>query len=340
MTTHNNAPALPRSMSAIVVETPGGPEALVLREIDVPQPRRGEVLIRVKAAGVNFPDVMQRRGLYNPPPGASPYPGLEIAGTVAIAAGPHHAGDEVVALCNGGGYADYVAVPAGQVLPRPDALTAVQAAALPETLFTIAQTLVMRAGLTSGQIVLVHGAAGGIGGAAILIARALGAVPYAVVSSAEKAAYALSLGAEAAIVHTSEDVAQRLHDLTGGHGADHIVSLAGGMLNANLAAAAQRGTIIQLATLSASHEDVDLALLMRKHVTLFGSTLRPQPTEVKAAIAETLRQRVWPAFAQRRIGAPRVDALALAEAAEAHRRMEERGNFGKLVLVTDYGRDG
>lgn len=334
------ASSLPASMSAIVVETPGGPEALVLRQLPLPVPSTGELLIRVRAAGVNYPDVMQRRGRYDPPPGASPHPGLEVSGTVVVAAGGHQPGDEVVALCNGGGYAEYVAVPAGQVLPHPAPLTSIEAAALPETFFTIAQTLVMRATVDPGMRVLVHGAAGGIGGAAILVSRALGAIPYAVVSSAEKAAYALSLGAEACIDHTREDVPARLLELTAGHGADRVISLSGGQVNRNLAALAQRGIIIQIATLGGGHEDVDIGLLMRKHATLFGSTLRPQTSETKAAIAATLRDWVWPAIASGAIGAPRVTVLPLAEAAEAHRRMEQRDNFGKLVLVTDYGRAG
>ena len=208
------------------------------------------MLIRVAAAGINAPDLAQRRGDYPPPPGASPLLGLEVSGEIAVAAGDWSVGDKVVALCNGGGYAEYVAVPAGQVLPAPANWSLVDAAALPETWFTVTQTLVMRAGLKPGMSVLITGAAGGIGGAAIQICRILGADPIALVSSAEKADYALSLGARAVIRHDTEDVVARARELTGGKGVDRIVDMVGGAATRrNIDALARFGHLVLVATL-------------------------------------------------------------------------------------------
>lgn len=319
-------------MLAIHIPVPGGPEALIPFETPTPEPKPGEVLIRVAAAGINAPDLGQRRGTYDPPPGASPLPGLEVSGEIV------GTGERVVALCNGGGYAEYVAVPAGQVLPLPQGWGLVAGAALPETFFTVQQTLVMRAGLEAGMQVLIHGAAGGIGGAAIQICRLYGANPIAVVSSAEKAAYVRVLGATDVIDHSTEDFVARTKEITGGHGADRILDMVGGdYLPRNIDAAARGGHIVQVASLDTQKSQIAAGLMVAKWLTLSGSTLRPQSSAAKAAIADSLRQNVWPALADGRIRPPRIRALPLAEAARGHRAMETRENYGKIVLVTDFG---
>ena len=319
-------------MLAIHIPVPGGPEALIPFETPTPEPKPGEVLIRVAAAGINAPDLGQRRGTYDPPPGASPLPGLEVSGEIV------GTGEQVVALCNGGGYAEYVAVPAGQVLPLPQGWGLVAGAALPETFFTVQQTLVMRAGLEAGMQVLIHGAAGGIGGAAIQICRLDGANPIAVVSSAEKAAYVRELGATDVIDHSTEDFVARTKEITGGHGADRILDMVGGdYLPRNIDAAARGGHIVQVASLDTQKSQIAAGLMVAKWLTLSGSTLRPQSSAAKAAIADSLRQNVWPALADGRIRPPRIRALPLAEAARGHRAMETRENYGKIVLVTDFG---
>jgi NADPH:quinone reductase len=328
-------------MTAITISVPGGPEGLRATRLPVPMPGPGEVLIRVAAAGVNYPDLLQRRGHYDPPPGASPLLGLEVSGEIfALGEGAtgFAVGDRVIALCNGGGYAEYVAMPAGQVLPLPEGWRLSAAAALPETFFTIEQTLVLRAGVKPGMDVLVHGGAGGIGGAAIQIAKALGARPIAVVSSDEKAAYVKTLGAAEVINHTSEDFVARALELTGGKGADRIVSIAGGdSLQRNIAASALNGVIVQLAGLSGNKAELDIGSLLRKNLTLIGSVLRPQPNEAKAAIAAGLLRDIWPALADRRIIPPRIRAWPLAEAAAAHAALEQRWSYGKIILITPWG---
>jgi putative PIG3 family NAD(P)H quinone oxidoreductase len=295
------------------------------------------VLIRIAAAGVNGPDILQRNGLYEPPPDASPLLGLEAAGTVvALGAGadPVLQGAAVVALCNGGGYAEFVAVPAGQVLALPENWSMAEGAALPETFFTIQQTLIGRAGLRPGQTVLIHGGAGGIGGAAIQMARLAGAIPFATVSTPQKAEYALSLGAEAAILYRNEDFVERVRALTGGRGADIVVDVVGGDNTArNLRAVAVSGTIVQLAALAGESGPINPALLVRKQLTWFGSVLRPQSAAAKAGIAEALRRDVWPAIAEGRIVRPRLRSFALEAAADAHRAFEARDHFGKIVLL-------
>lgn len=331
---------LPDQMLAIAITASGDPDVLQPTRLPLPSPAPGEVLIRVAAAGVNAPDLGQRRGTYAPPPGASPLPGLEVAGVVAarsVEAG-FAEGDRVVALTNGGGYAEYVAVPAGQVLPLPPNWSLAAGAALPETFFTIQQTLVMRAGLAAGMDVLVHGAAGGLGGAAIQIAKVLGARPIAVVSSDEKAAYAARLGAAATIDHIREDVVARTRELTGGKGADLILEMAGGPSLVNdIEAAARGGHIVVVAALSGAPSPISAGKLVMKQLTLSGSTLRPQPAATKAAIARNLLEHVWPALGDGRIVRPRLRALPLVAAARAHEQMERRENYGKLVLLTDFG---
>jgi NADPH2:quinone reductase len=332
---------LPDEMTAIAISEPGGPDVLRPLRLPVPRPGSGEVLIRVAAAGINAPDLSQRRGTYDPPPGASPLPGLEVSGEI-VALGPDAGGfavgDEVVALTNGGGYAEYVAVPAGQVLRLPAGWSLVSGAAVPETFFTVQQTLVMRAGLAPGMDVLIHGAGGGIGGAAIQIAKLYGANPIAVVSSAEKAAYTRTLGAVAVIEHTTEDFVARTLEITGGRGADRILDVVGGnYLARNIEASARGGHIVQVAAMTGKLSEVSAGRIVMKWLTISGSTLRPQTHETKAAIARSLRETVWPALADGRILRPRIRAVPLEQAAAGHAAMEQRENYGKIVLVTRFG---
>ncbi len=335
------AMTLPTQMTAISITAFGGPEELEPVSLPVPQPGPGEVLIRVAAAGLNAPDIGQRRGTYNPPPDASPLPGLEVGGEIAATGEgvqDFAPGDPVVALTNGGGYAEYVVVPAGQVLPLPDGWSRLEGAALPETFFTIEQTLVMRAGVAPGMHVLVHGAAGGIGGAAIQIARLHGAVPIAVLSGAEKAAYARSLGAAETIDRSGEDFVARTLSITDGKGADRIVDIVGGpVLDRNIRAAARFGHIVIVSTQAGPRSEINASLILMKQLTLSGSTLRPQSSGTKAAIAASLRQSVWPALADGRIRKPRIRSVALADVARGHVELEQPGNYGKLILVTPWG---
>lgn len=331
----------PDTMQAVVISRPGGPEVLERQCWTMPPCGDGEVLIRVAAAGVNGPDLAQRRGHYDPPPGASPLPGLEVAGEIVMVGDGvdrWKIGDRVMALTNGGGYADFVAAPAGQVLPIPGGWSLTEAAALPETWFTITQTLVMRAGLQPGMTVLAHGAAGGIGGAAIQIATILGAQAIGVVSSAAKADYARSLGAIATIDYTSEDVGRRALELTGGKGVDRVVDIVGGAMTAqNIAASARGGHIVQVSTLDGANAEISLRTIMAKQLTLSGSTLRPQSPETKAAIAGHIRAHLLPALAATGFRKPNVTAFPIDDAAGAHRTMEARSHLGKIVLVTPFG---
>jgi NADPH2:quinone reductase len=328
-------------MAAMAISMPGGPDVLQPVSVPLPELRPGDVLIEVHAAGVNAPDLAQRRGVYPPPPGASPLPGLEVAGVI-VALGTdvatHQIGERVMALTNGGGYAAYAAVPAGQVVPIPAGWDTLSAAALPETFFTVAQTLLMRAHLGAGHWVLVHGAAGGIGGAAILTCRILGAKPIGVVSSAEKAAYAGRLGAEATIDRCSDDIAERVMQITGGHGADRIVDIVGGKtLAMNITASATGGHIVLVSTQAGAEAEINAGLLMRKQLTISGSTLRPQTTATKAAIAARLADDVLPRLPGHADSGLRIRATPLANAAGAHRALEQESSFGKIILVTDKG---
>ena len=326
------------TMTAVTIASPGGPEMLRLETLPVPQPATGEVLIRVAAAGINAPDLAQRRGAYPPPPGASRLLGLEVSGEIAVTAGDWKIGDHVVALTNGGGYAEYVAVPAGQVLPAPQNWELVDAAALPETWFTITQTLVMRSGLEAGMSVLITGAGGGIGGAAIQICELLGAAPIAVVSSEEKAEYALKLGAYTTIRHDIEDVVARAREATGGKGVDRVVDIVGGDATAKRSdTMARGGHLVLVSTPTGRDAGLPLGKILGNWLTISGSTLRPQSSEVKAAIAAELRRRLWPALADPAFPHPRTRRFPLADVADAHRAMEDRTHYGKIVLVTDFG---
>jgi NADPH2:quinone reductase len=326
---------IPATMRAVAVTRPGGPDVLELVELPTPSPGPGQVLIAVAAAGLNGADRFQRRGRYDPPPDASPLLGLEVAGTiVGLGDGvdPARRGTDVVALADGGGYADYAAMPAAQVLPLPPGWTMVEGATLPETFFTIQQTVIEHAALKAGQTLLIHGGAGGIGATAIQMARLHGAVPFATVSSREKADYALAMGAEATIDHRQEDFVARIREFTQGRGADVVVDMVGGPnAAANLNAAAPGGTIVQLTALAGSGE-VDPGLLVAKGLTWFGSILRAQPAEAKARWAASLLADVWPAIADGRIKKPRIRAFAFEDVAAAHHAFDRRDHYGKIVL--------
>jgi NADPH:quinone reductase len=332
---------IPAHMQIVAITTPGAPDVLALREAPVPDLGAGDVLIRVAAAGVNGPDLAQRRGQYDPPPGASPILGLEVAGEIAAVGADvtgWSVGERVMALVNGGGYAEFVAVPAGQVLAVPSGWSLAQAAALPETWFTVTQTLVMRAGLEPGMTVLVHGASGGIGGAALQITTMLGGRAIAVVSSPAKARYAERLGAVATIEYTREDVVERVLALTDGKGVERVVDVVGGaMAEKNVTASARGGHIVQISTLDGGSATLSLRTIMAKQLTLSGSTLRPQSAATKAAIATRIQKDLLPALNLPQATRPNVRTYPMAQAAAAHQALEDRAVIGKLVLLTAFG---
>jgi putative PIG3 family NAD(P)H quinone oxidoreductase len=324
-------------MQAVKISTPGGPEVLEPTIVATPRPKPGEVLIAVAAAGVNGPDISQRQGAYPPPAGSSPLPGLEVSGVVVALSEDETrfaVGDDVVALCNGGGYAAYVAVPAGQVLPKPPTWSHIEAATLPETFFTLQQTLIERAGLAAGKTVLVHGGSGGIGASAIQLCRLYGATPIVTISSAQKAAYAQGMGAAHTIDYTSTDFVERTKALTNGRGADIVIDIIGGdYANRNLKACAYGGHIIQLAIRGGAKAEINLGLILMNALTLSGSTLRPQSAATKARFAQALHARIWPAIEAGTIVPPRLRTFPLANAADAHRAMEAPDHYGKIVLT-------
>ena len=331
---------LPAVMTAIEIGTPGPPEGLRPVSRPVPQPGPGEVLIRVAAAGVNRPDVLQRKGVYPPPPGVTDIPGLEVAGELVRAGAgltdPALAvGARVCALVAGGGYAEYVAAPAVQCLPVPASLSMEEAGALPETFFTVYYNLFMRSRLRSGETVLIHGGSSGIGTTAILLAKSFGARVIVTAGSAEKCAACRTLGAEVAIDYKQEDFVARVLEATGGQGADVILDMVGGeYLARNMAAAAVNGRIAVIATQHGTKAELDLALMMKKRLWLGGATLRPQSVAAKGEIAAALRREVWPLFALRGLRPVIHARFPLREAARAHALMESGAHIGKIVLVT------
>ncbi|WP_116132736.1 NAD(P)H-quinone oxidoreductase [Tropicimonas sp. IMCC34043] len=327
-------PPLPALMTVVEIGTPGGPEALQVAKRPLPVPAADEVLIRVTAAGVNGPDLMQRSGLYPPPKGASDLPGLEVSGEiVAVGAGQTlwALGDRVCALTNGGGYAEYVAVNAGHCLPIPDGVTEIDAAGLPETFFTVWSNIFHGHELARDSLLLVHGGSGGIGSAAVQLGAAMGLRVFATVGSDPAADFASSLGALRAIDYHREDFVEICREAGG---ADVILDIVGGSyVGRNLRAAAPDGRIIQLAFRQGSKVEVDLMPVMLKRLILTGSTLRPRPPAFKAAVAADLRQTAWPMFADGRLRSVTHAVLPLAEAAEAHRQMEAGGHHGKILLT-------
>jgi NADPH2:quinone reductase len=329
--------ALPDSMIAIEISTPGGPEVLTAVSRPIPQPGMGEVLIQVAAAGINRPDLLQRQGFYPAPPGASDLPGLEIAGRVVAQGFGAHGfaiGDEVCALVSGGGYAQYATAPAVQCLPIPKGLTPIEGASLPETFFTVYTNLIDRARFKFGDIVLIHGGTSGIGVTAIQMAHALGGKVFATAGSFDKAHACESLGAVHGINYRLEDFVEQVKTLTHGHGADIILDMVGGdYVQRNITCAAVEGRIVNIAFLHGARVEIDLNQVMRKRLVLTGSTLRPRSVPEKGAIAHELRRRIWPLIESGKIKPVVYRTFPLAEAADAHRLMESSTHIGKIVLT-------
>ncbi|MEE8545465.1 MAG: NAD(P)H-quinone oxidoreductase [Alphaproteobacteria bacterium] len=324
-------------MTAIEIVEPGGPEVLKPTERPRPEPELGEILVKVAAAGVNRPDCMQRAGGYAPPPGASDIPGLEVAGSI-VALGDGVAewnlGDEVCALVSGGGYAEYCVVPAPQALPLPRDFDMTRAAAVPETYFTVWTNVFERGRLDGGERFLIHGGASGIGTTAIQLGVAFGARVFATAGTAEKCAVCEELGAERAINYREEDFVAVIGELTGGEGVDLIVDMVGGdYLERNLAALAIEGRLVQIALQHGTSAEINVLPLMVKRLTFTGSTLRPRTVEQKAAIATALLENVWPLLNEGRVGPVMDSTFPLAEAAQAHARMESGAHIGKIVLT-------
>jgi putative PIG3 family NAD(P)H quinone oxidoreductase len=325
-------------MAAIEVARPGGPEVLTPTTRPVPSPGRGEVLIRVAAAGVNRPDILQRQGLYPMPPGVTDIPGLEVAGEVA-ATGEGvvgvSVGDAVCALLAGGGYAEWAVAPAPQVLPVPAGLSMVEAAGLPETVFTVWTNVFERGALKPGESLLVHGGTSGIGTTAIQIASALGSAVYATAGSPEKARACERLGAARGIDYRAEDFVAVVERETAGRGVDVVLDMVGGdYVPRNLACLAPDGRHVSIAFLRGSKVELDLNPVMRKRLTLTGSTLRPRTVEQKGAIAAAVRDRVWPLVEAGSVRPVVHATFPLAGAAEAHALMETSAHVGKIVLTT------
>jgi putative PIG3 family NAD(P)H quinone oxidoreductase len=323
-------------MRAITITEPGGPEVLKVADVPDPVPDRGEVVIDIAAAGLNRADLLQRQGLYPPPPGAPPYPGMECSGRVSAVGNDvsgWQVGDEVCALLGGGGYAERVAVPAGQVMPLPDGVGVVEAAALPEAACTVHSNVVALAGLAAGETFLVHGGASGIGTFAIQLGRALGATVACTAGWAGKLARCRELGAQLAINYREEDFVAVIGDFTGGRGADVILDIVGGAyLERNLAALATGGRLAIIGLQGGARAEIDLNSLMRKRCSVRGTTLRARPVQEKAAIVSAVREQVWPLVGAGQIR-PVIEAiLPLQQADEAHRLMEADRHVGKILL--------
>jgi putative PIG3 family NAD(P)H quinone oxidoreductase len=329
--------SIPTTMTGIALNGKGGPEVLQPASMPVPQAGYGQILVKVAAAGVNRPDVQQRMGAYPPPPGHSPLPGLEIAGEV-VAVGPGVArwkvGDKVCALVNGGGYAEYCLAEDVQALPIPKGLSTAEAGGVPETYFTVWNNVFERGRLEAGDWFLVHGGTSGIGTTAIQLAKAFGARVVATAGSADKCQVCRDLGADVAVNYKIEDFVAVIKEATGGHGIDVTLDMVGGdYTERNIAAAAEDGRIVQIATLAGPATTFTLARLMMKRVTLTGSTLRPRTREVKARFARALEKQVWPLLDSGRVKIVMDSTFPLAQAADAHRRMETSQHVGKIVLT-------
>jgi NADPH:quinone reductase len=329
--------ALPQAMTAIEISEPGGPDVLKPKMLPLPTPGPGQMLVKVSAAGVNRPDVAQRAGSYPPPPGASPLPGLEIAGEVVALGdrvGRWQVGDTVCALVNGGGYAEYCVVEDVQALPIPVGLDLVQAAAVPETFFTVWANVFERGRLAAGEWFLVHGGTSGIGTTAIQLAKAFAAKVIATAGSPEKCEVCRKLGADRAVNYKTEDFVVACQEATGGRGVDVILDMvAGSYTGRNVTAAAPDGRIVQIAVLGGAEVSLNMARLMMKRLTLTGSTLRPRSREFKGSLARSLEDKVWPQLASGRVRVVLDSTFPLGEAAAAHRRMEAGEHIGKIVLT-------
>jgi putative PIG3 family NAD(P)H quinone oxidoreductase len=324
-------------MKAITIPSPGDADALVLAEVPDPEPAAGEVRIRVAAAGVNRADIMQRRGFYDPPPGTSPFPGLEASGTVdAVGEGVTDwaVGDEVCALLVGGGYAEQVCVPQAQVLPVPRGVALEDAAALPEVVCTVWSNVFMTANLQPGQFLLVHGGSSGIGTMAIQLAREVGAHVAVTAGSAEKLQACKDLGAEVLVNYREQDFVEEVRKATGGAGADVILDNMGAKyLARNVDALAVNGRLVVIGLQGGTKAEVDLNALLRKRAAVIATSLRARPVEEKATIAAAVREHVWPLVESGRVRPVVLSRHPLADAAAAHREMEESGHIGKILLL-------
>lgn len=329
--------AMDLGMRAVEITKPGGPDVLAVVRRPIPQPGVGEVLIRVEAAGVNRPDVMQRLGQYPPPPGASDIPGLEIAGvitTIGAEVTAWKSGDRVCALVSGGGYAEYCVAPAGQCLPIPAGLDVVGAAALPETVFTVWTNVFERGQLRSGESLLIHGGTSGIGTVAIQLAHARGARVFATAGTAEKCQACRSLGAELAVNYRDTDFVEAVKAATGGRGVDVVLDMVGGdYLPRNLDVLAADGRLVQIAALHGAKATVNLMPILLRRLTVTGSTLRGRSVAEKSALAVAVRHHVWPLLEAGRVRPVVHATFPLTEASEAHRVMESSRHVGKLVLL-------
>jgi putative PIG3 family NAD(P)H quinone oxidoreductase len=324
-------------MIAIEISRPGAPEVLVPVERPQPVPQTGDVLFKVAAAGINRPDAMQRRGLYPPPPGASDIPGLEVAGTIVEVgpeAGDWAAGDRVCALLSGGGYAEYCVAPGVQCLPVPRGLDMVQAAAIPETFFTVWTNVFERGRLKPGEWILVHGGSSGIGTTAIQLARAFRSRVLATAGSAEKCEACERLGAERAINYREADFAVVVHEMTGGRGVDVVLDMVGGDYVArNLDSLAIDGRLVQIALQKGSKVELDIRPLLTRRLTITASTLRPRSAAEKGAIADAVLKHVWPLLESGTVRPVIHATFALRSAADAHRLLESSRHIGKIVLT-------
>ncbi len=323
-------------MRAITISRPGGPEVLVPADVPSPVPGAGEVLVDVVAAGVNRADLLQRQGHYDPPPGSSPLPGLEVSGTIAqLGDGVDgwSVGDPVCALLTGGGYAAQVAVPAGQLLPVPDGLSLADAAALPEVACTVWSNVFMIAGLQPGEVLLVHGGSSGIGTMAIQLAREVGARVAVTAGSADKLAACRELGAEVLINYRDEDFVERVRDATQGHGADVVLDVIGARyLSRNVDVLATSGRLVVIGLQGGTTAELDLNALLRKRASVIATSLRARPLAEKASIVAAVREHVWPLVAEGRVRPVIHQRFPLEDAAQAHRAMEAGGHIGKLLL--------
>lgn len=330
---------LPETMAYVKLDGFGGPEVLKPDRMAVPRPAQGEILVKVAAAGVNRPDVQQRMGQYNPPPGASQVPGLEIAGEV-VAVGPgasrFQVGDKVCALVSGGGYAEYCVAPEPQALPVPGDLNLIEAAGVPETFFTVWTNVFDRGRLKPGETLLVHGGSSGIGTTAIQLAREFGSRVFVTAGNPEKCRACEDLGAERAINYREEDFVQVVKELTDGRGVDVILDMVGGDYVArNLDSLAVEGRLVQIAWLGGAQVSANFMKLMLKRLTWTGSTLRPRTVEQKAEITRALEAKVWPLIEAGKVKPVMFRSFPLAQAAEAHRLMESSEHIGKIMLVMD-----
>lgn len=323
-------------MQAIRIEKPGGPEVLALASLPVPEPQDGEVLVRVQAAGVNRPDVLQRQGKYILPPGASPLPGLEIAGEVLRCgnnATRWKVGDSVMALTHGGGYAEYCRVHESHCLPVPGNLTPTSAAAIPETFFTVHYNVFMRAGLSAGEILLVHGGSSGIGSTAIQLAKATGAAAIATAGSAEKVRFCGDIGADHAINYRTQDWPREVARLTDSRGVDVVLDMvAGSYTQPNIEALGLDGRYVIIGFLQGWKAELDLRRILVRRISITGSLLRPQTVDEKAAIAKSVEVHVLPLLASGTVKPHVYATFPLAQAAEAHALMESSRHMGKIVL--------